>query len=463
MPINSSKLHRMTWKPKINTKASVLYLSLAEKLEKDILNGSLLPGTKLPPQRNLAAYLNINVSTISKAFKVCEAKGLLSATVGSGTFVSFDALSNACSSTNSKIRHPIDLSTVAPDSSPYYFLKTQLQDMLHDNDFEKWFSYGSVDDISWQKDAAVQYIEKNGHLTYPETILFAGGTQHAITAALAALCSYGDKIGTTPHTCEGLKSSANMLGVNLIPIMTEYGEMSEEGLISACRNNHIKGIYLTPDCHNPTTHIMSLARRQSLARIALEYNIFIIENATHHMMCQKSLPSIAAFAPEQTIYIAGLSETIAPGLRLAYLSVPKSYRQPVSAALYHMNESVTPLMADLTARTIVSKQLDHMIQMHKEAAIYRNQLLDYYFADYDCAGEKTSFFRWLKLPAFVTGLNFEKAALAYGVQICAAERFTLNGVTPENAIRICTGTPSSISDLARGFILLQHALHSFEK
>jgi DNA-binding GntR family transcriptional regulator len=64
-------------------------------LEQDILSGVLLPRTKLPPQRELADYLDLNLSTISKAFKVCELKGLLSTFVGSGTFVSYDTLSNA--------------------------------------------------------------------------------------------------------------------------------------------------------------------------------------------------------------------------------------------------------------------------------------------------------------------------------------------------------------------------------
>ncbi|GAB2535230.1 hypothetical protein GCM10026983_03380 [Gracilibacillus alcaliphilus] len=52
-----------------------------------------MSGTKLPPQRELADYLDLNLSTISKAFKECGLKGLLSSSVGSGTFVAYDALS----------------------------------------------------------------------------------------------------------------------------------------------------------------------------------------------------------------------------------------------------------------------------------------------------------------------------------------------------------------------------------
>ncbi len=72
MPINSFENYPMNWKPKRPSKGQILYKALAEQLEQDINNGFLLPGTKLPPQRELADFLDVNVSTISRAFKICE-------------------------------------------------------------------------------------------------------------------------------------------------------------------------------------------------------------------------------------------------------------------------------------------------------------------------------------------------------------------------------------------------------
>lgn len=68
-----------------------IYLSIANLLEQDIINGSLAPNVKLPPQRELADYLDLNLSTITRAFKICELKGLIYAVVGRGTFVSPNA------------------------------------------------------------------------------------------------------------------------------------------------------------------------------------------------------------------------------------------------------------------------------------------------------------------------------------------------------------------------------------
>ena len=90
MPVNSFENYPMSWKPTLKRTKKPLYLSLAEQLEEDIHHNILRPGTKLPPQRELADFLDINVSTVTRAFKICSNQGLLSSAVGSGTFVSYD-------------------------------------------------------------------------------------------------------------------------------------------------------------------------------------------------------------------------------------------------------------------------------------------------------------------------------------------------------------------------------------
>lgn len=82
MPINSFENYPMSWKPDLSNTKPPIYLALVRQLEDDIKAGALKPGTKLPPQRELADYLDINLSTVSRAFKICEQKGLLSASVG---------------------------------------------------------------------------------------------------------------------------------------------------------------------------------------------------------------------------------------------------------------------------------------------------------------------------------------------------------------------------------------------
>lgn len=459
MPINSFEDYPMSWKPSIDKTQKPIYQALAGQLEQDIINGVLLPGTKLPPQRELADFLDLNLSTISKAFKVCELKGLLSATVGSGTFVSYDALSNAYLLEDTKPRHLIEMGATLPDQASYEPLLLQLKSMLQETDYEKWFGYGRGGESLWQKDAAVKYIRRGGLETTVDHILLANGGQNAIAATLASLCKPGDRIGVDPHTYPGLKIVAAMLSIQLVPIKSENSEMSPTALEYACKNENLKGIYLIPDYHNPTASFMSVENRKEIAEIAKKYNQFILEDASYHLLREEPLPPVASFAPEQVIYIASLSKSIAPGLRLAYVAVPSQFKEPISKALYNLNVSVSPLLAELAARTIVSNQFEVLIQSHREQNIRRNQVVHRYLADYTCLVAETGIFRWLLLPGKITGTQFEALAAQQGVQVYAAERFVVGNRSPERAVRVSVSAPETLEDLEQGLSILKRLLN----
>ena len=81
----------ITWIPKIKHSKLALYEQIADCIESDILRDSLRAGFQLPPQRIIAHYLNINHSTVTRAYKLCEEKGLIKGITGKGTFVSSTA------------------------------------------------------------------------------------------------------------------------------------------------------------------------------------------------------------------------------------------------------------------------------------------------------------------------------------------------------------------------------------
>ena len=55
------------WLPNLQRGAGPLYVRLADQIELDIENGTLPPGTKLPPQRNLAYDVGVTIGTVSRA------------------------------------------------------------------------------------------------------------------------------------------------------------------------------------------------------------------------------------------------------------------------------------------------------------------------------------------------------------------------------------------------------------
>ena len=88
MPINSFANYNLTWRPRLVESDEPLYLRLAAMLEEDIISGNLPRGLCLPPQRELADWLDIDFTTVTRAYNVCKEKKLIYGITGRGTFVS---------------------------------------------------------------------------------------------------------------------------------------------------------------------------------------------------------------------------------------------------------------------------------------------------------------------------------------------------------------------------------------
>ena len=63
------------------------YKSLVDAFAADIRSGRLLPGTRLPTHRQLAATEGLALVTASRVYAELEAMGLVSGETGRGTFV----------------------------------------------------------------------------------------------------------------------------------------------------------------------------------------------------------------------------------------------------------------------------------------------------------------------------------------------------------------------------------------
>ena len=145
MPFNPFDNYPMSWKPRLSLNKESIYAELAEKLQSDIENGILLPGTKLPPQRELADFLDVNVSTVKKAFKICSQSGLISSVIGSGTFISYGALANTTLLAEENPEFLIEMGATVPERSANKDLLFLLRNMINENDADRWFRYNRPD------------------------------------------------------------------------------------------------------------------------------------------------------------------------------------------------------------------------------------------------------------------------------------------------------------------------------
>ncbi len=70
-----------------NPNALPIYVQIAELLIRDIAAGRLIDGERLPPERDMAAELQVSVGTLRKSLAELEKKGMLERVQGSGNYV----------------------------------------------------------------------------------------------------------------------------------------------------------------------------------------------------------------------------------------------------------------------------------------------------------------------------------------------------------------------------------------
>ena len=75
------------WMPELRGRTGPKYQAIVDAIVDAVEMGDLSPGTKLPPQRNLAYDLGVTLGTVTRAYQELERSGLARGEVGRGTFI----------------------------------------------------------------------------------------------------------------------------------------------------------------------------------------------------------------------------------------------------------------------------------------------------------------------------------------------------------------------------------------
>lgn len=439
MPVNSFDDYPMSWKPVIDKNSETpVYIMLADTLKKDILEGRLAPGTKLPPQRELADFLDLHLSTITRALKLCEQRGLVCSVVGRGTFISSDAAVQGMLTIHESTAKIIEMGALLPKPDVGGIITGYFHEMMAEPDFYKLLQYAPVNYDKLQIKAAVKWFSYYGLETSKEQVLFSSGSQNAIYAILSALFTSGDKIATTPVTYPGLKVAANSLGIQVVPLPVYEGKITAESLDYVVKNHDVKGFYLIPDFNNPSGDLMDVDTRKAIADFCNTRKLPFIEDSIYSLFIPKPLPPISSFSPDYGIMIGSVSKILSPGLRLAVLHVPKQYYSMVAGTLYSIIITPPALMMQLFTRIVNLGLFDNIRQIRIREVIERNALFDQYCTNINSIGDAHCPLRWAFIPDAKEGspAAVEKELLEQKVQLYAAERFVVGNYEVPRAVRI---------------------------
>src|SRR5947209_5935538 len=252
--------------------ASVRYREIVADFAARINRGDLPPGTRLPPERQLALQLGVHRSTVTVAYDELAADGLVERRRGSGTVVRGDLwgvapdwpryLAEAAFQPTLPLvqrmraarRVPglIDLveGMVGPDLYPRAALDAAAQALT----FPAELPYPDTRGEPRLREAIAQdYAREHGLEIDPGSILVTAGGQQAVYLIARALLRPGDAIGIEQPSYYYSLPLFQAIGARMIPLAVDERGVQPEAISAAFARHRLRLVLLTPTYQNPTT------------------------------------------------------------------------------------------------------------------------------------------------------------------------------------------------------------------
>ncbi len=443
------------WTPDLTQFPGPKFLSLSRALREAIREGQLEPGRKLPPVRDLAFQLGITPGTVARAYHVATQEGLLSATVGRGTFV-------AASEPRLGPTQPLFLDRIRPGPSEYLVdlraplvpevgqtaaFARELADLSAGMPGE-WLDYSSQRDERPLREAVADWLSDRqiGAFT-PDDIALTQGGQNAILSILLC-CLRGDRpvVLTEELAYPGFRHAARLARAETVGV-----EMDGEGIIpaaleAACRHHGPQVLCLTADAQNPTAARMGENRRAEVAAIARHYGLQVIEDDCYSLSCN-DLPGIRALIPERCWHVGGWSKTISAALRFGYIVCPSGMGEAARLTAQHSFFALSRPLAEFALGLMRSGEAARIRKAVVAELSDGARTLVNHLGTHDLGWQPGVPFVWVRLPSGWRASSFTRLAEAEGVLVRSADEYALIHGRAPHAVRLAVNGSISKSSL----------------
>jgi DNA-binding transcriptional MocR family regulator len=446
------------WKPRIAANARYKHQGIADALKADIAAGLIKAGDALPPQREIARELGVDLTTVTRALNEIRHLDLIEARTGAGTFVKIPPDQPATATPAAEL----DLSMNIPPQPHEAGLPGRIAHgvgVLLAGAPNHFLSYQESTGTEASRHAAAQWLAPRfSAAPAVDRLVVAGGAQSALFA-ICSLVAARSSICAGSITYPGLKSAAAALDLAIHPL-----DMDEHGIIpdsfeECCRRHLPKALYVIPSIDNPTTATMPLERRQAIAEIALRHKVTIIEDDPYAELLDQPLPAIAALAPGLTWHVSTLSKCAAPALRVAYVLCPSALDVlRLASSLRASNPGASPLLAALATDWIETGTLRQITLAIRAESRARQSLASAILKNWTYAADASGHHLWLTLPVQWNASEFAAIARRSGLGIVPALAFSI-GPSPGKAVRVSLGAAPDRARLEQGLVLLDRLLH----
>lgn len=336
-----------------------LYIQLYEKIKILIIEKKLKPDTKLPSIRKFAKNLDVNNTTVVKAYNLLEEENYVYKKVGSGTFV-YDIHSND-KYINKKFidynENMINLGSGTPSEKlfPVKKFKKSINTVL--DEFKgKAFGYSdSKGDPNLIFIIYNKFIKEKMNIN-KERIQIISGAQQGIDIVAKALLNPRDYVLLEAPTYTGAIDIFKSRRCKFTSIKLTHKGIDFNVLEQKIKRYRPKMFFTMPNFHNPTGYCYTLEEKKKILELSKKYNFYIIEDdfSSELNFSDKKIKTLKELDKnERVIYIKSFSKVFLPGLRLGYLIAPEKFEDKITQAKHS---------TDISTSTLIQKSFERYLK-----------------------------------------------------------------------------------------------------
>jgi DNA-binding transcriptional MocR family regulator len=272
-----------------------------------------------------------------------------------------------------------------------------------------------------------------------QNVLIVNGAQHGLATTVMALLTPGDVVAADALTYPGFKVLADVHRLELIAIPAAGNGPDLDALERLCARRRIRAVYAIPTLHNPLGWVMSARRRRQLVATARRHGLLIIEDAAYAFLDEDSPVPLAALAPETTVYVSGLSKSVATGMRVGFVAAPAEAVPRLERVIRASTWNTPGLLTAIACNWIEDGTVTRLEDEKRRDAIARQAIAAEAFNGLRTLRHPASYFLWLPLAEEVRADELAMALVRERISVSTAEPFATSRPVP-HAIRLALGS-----------------------
>lgn len=447
------------WLPEVEAGEGPLYLAISAALARDIEDGRLHPGDRLPPQRDLAGALGVDLGTVTRAYSEARRLGLIAAEGRRGSFVRAGR-GRSIPADVAPFDTGMNLPPIPERSTLGDSFAGTVQEILRSPAAANRLQYQPSGGAPADRQAGAEWLAERNIECGEDNVLVTSGAQTALHAIASSLLDEGDAVCCAPFVYPGWLSICRHRRLKLVPLATDADGIDPEAFERACAVMTIRALYLVPANENPTTVTMPLSRREALVAVARRHDVAIIEDAAYCHLLAQDIPAFARLAPERTWHVASLSKIISPALRIAYLRAPL-LRDALRLCADLHGTTIMPPPLNMAACTIWLRDgtWTRLVDEVRAECRARQEIVAEILPQESYQAAAEGYHLWVPATDSASPFELAGALQPLGVSVVLSERFSADPAMPGRAVRLSIGGNLDRDRLRRALGVLDGMLH----